>query len=362
MSHKILWPAPILLTIIAMVIIVSVERVGPREWKPASVKHNIPVNSEFEELWNLTTYIRCKSCLASTESNVYFSGSLENNSPEFLVGLDLHTGQIEWQQMLQSGQTLERIDSQHIYINQPATQKIANSTQLWGTAQLIAYDIESHDEAWKQKFAGSGGVSINRIVEEMLIVEAGSGFYQVDIHTGQQITGPQREILLSNEEGFQYQRVHGVAGILQGIYIETQEVIWTYDLLRFSQFIFEDELILIGNDASGGIGEVTTLNGNTGEELWRYARVISNIATSNGVVYFIQVGEGEWGQNKTLDARMIAADIQTGEVLSTLRFEPSEISSGGGHYEYLVAASDDIVLVYLGDGRQLIALRFLPDE
>ncbi len=59
---------------------------------------------------------------------------------------------------------------------------------------------------------------------------------------------------------------------------------------------------------------------------------------------------------------MIAVDIQTGEVLSTLRFEPSEISSGGGHYEYLVAASDDIVLVYLGDGRQLIALRFSPDE
>ena len=360
MSHKILWPLPTLLTIIAMVIIVLVERVAPREWRPAVVKHTVPIDSDFEELWNLTAYIGCKTCLASTESNVYFSGSLENNSREFLVSLDLFTGEIEWQQVLKNRQTLEGFDSQYIYVNQPATQKIADSTQLWGVGELIAYDIESRDEVWNQKFAGSGGTSVNSIVGDTLIIEAGSRYYQVDTHTGQQRSGPQHQILLFNREGIQYQRSRGEG--LRGIDTEAEEVIWAYKLSRFPQFIFEDEFILIGNAASKEWGGATALNGNTGKILWEQRNVISNIVASNGVAYFIQLEEGIWGPNRTLDAQLLAIDIQTGETLSTLRFEPSEIRSGHGHYEYLVAASDDIVLVYLGDGRQLIALRFSPDK
>jgi hypothetical protein len=53
--------------------------------------------------------------------------------------------------------------------------------------------------------------------------------------------------------------------------------------------------------------------------------------------------------------------MRTGETIGALSFEPNEIRSGDNHYEYIVSATDDIILVYLGDGRQLIALRFHPD-
>ncbi len=331
-----------------------------REWRPAVVKHIVPVDSEFEELWELTAYIHGKGGLASTGSNVYISGSFENNSPEFLVSLDLLTGQIEWQQRLHRNQSLDRVDSHYIYIHQSATQKIANLTQMWGTAEIIAYDIESHDEVWNQKFAGSGGAHIENIVEDIIIVKANSGLYQVDSHTGEQISGPQRQVLLATRDGIQYQRSYDEG--LQGIDIEAKEVVWTYKASVFAQLVFEDDIILIGNGVSAERGGATALNGNTGEILWKQRDVISNIATSNGIAYLIQLASGEWYQDVTLDAQLLAVDIRTGEVLSTLRFEPSEIRSGHGHYEYLVAASDDIVLVYLGDGRQLIALRFSPDK
>jgi len=352
-SRKGLWLvfAGFLLGIASLVIPPLIYRVAPREWKPGGVERAILVDSEFEELWDMTAYIGCKTCLISTENNVYFSGSLKNNSREFLVVLDLFTGEIEWQQVLQRGQTLQGLDSQHIYVNQPSTQKIANATQMWGGGKLIAYNIKSHDEVWNQKFAGSGGTSIISIVDDVLEVDAGPGFYQVDSHTGRQISGPQQQALLFNGEGVQYKQYAGSE--LSGINMETMMPIWTYKLPRFSQFIFEDEFILIGN------GGATALNGNTGEVLWTQRDVISNIAVSNGIAYFIQMENGIWGGHNTLDAQLFAVDVQTGETLSTLHFEPSKIRSG---YEYLVAASDDIVLMYLGDSSQLTALRFSPDE
>ncbi|MFO7682332.1 MAG: hypothetical protein R6X34_20010 [Chloroflexota bacterium] len=110
---------------------------APRQWKYASRSHEVPVNAQFEELWNIKAYIGCKTCLKSTEDDVYLSGSLENNSPEFLVNLNLLTGNVKWQHMLQNNQRLEGIDSKNIYISQPKTQKIGSSTQLWGAAGII---------------------------------------------------------------------------------------------------------------------------------------------------------------------------------------------------------------------------------
>lgn len=363
---RLLLLAVFLLTIVVACISPMVEwftyRTSIRQWKSASLSHNVPINSQFEKLWSLAAFIRCKSCLISTENNVYFSGSLENNSPEFLVSLDLLTGGIEWQQMLRKFQTLEGLNSKHIYISQSATQKIAGPTQLWGAAQIIAYDIESFEEVWRQQFAGSWGVSINRIVENMLVIDAGPGLYHVNTDTGQKIDGPQQQDLLSAREEIQYLRTYDAGPVLRSVNIESGEIVWDHDLPSFPQFVFEDELILIGNAVSGELGGAAALDGNTGETLWNQRRVISNIAVSNGVVYFIKLEEGVWGQDLALDAQLMAVDIRTGETLGTLHFEPSGIRSGSGHYEYLVTASDNIVLVYLGDGRQLIALRFLTDK
>jgi len=360
MHRKGLWYvlASFLFAVMFNVIGYFVDQVSPRVWKTAVVKHAVPIDSEFEKLWELTAYIDCMTCLVSTESNVYFSGGLENKSRESLVNLDLPTGQVEWQQALKSQQSLAGLDSQYIYVNQSHTQKIANATQMWGAAEIIAYDIDSQDEVWNQKFAGSRGTSIDSIVDGVLMINAGTGFYQVDSHTGRQISGPpQQQFLLFNGEGIQYKRYPGLK--LSGINIETKMPVWTYKHSGLPRFIFENDLIILDSTESSTRGGIVTLNGNTGEKLWEYRWTVSNVAVSNGVAYFIQLEEGIWGPGRTLDAQLLAVDIQTGEVLSTLHFDPSEVH---GNYTYLVAASDDIVLVYLGDGSQLIALRFSPDK
>ncbi len=355
-----------LLTIVVVSISPLIEwftyRTSIRQWKSAVLSHEVPTNAQFEELWDLTAFIDCKTCPVSTESNVYLSGSLKNNSPEFLISLNLLTGQVEWQQRLQNQQTLEELDSKYIYISEGATQKIAGPTQLWGAAQIIAYDLE-FNEVWMQRFAGSVGVTINGIIEDTLVVDAGPGFYRVDTRTGKKIDGPRQQVLLSDRGKIQYLLAYEGRTVLYGVDTETEKAIWDHDLFSSSpQFLFEDELILIGNAVGGELGGVTVLDGKTGKVLWKHRRVISNVASSNEIVYFMQLEEGIWGQDLILDAQLLAVDIRTGETLGSLQFEPSGIQSGSGHYEYLVSASNDIVLVYLGDGRQLIALRFLPDE
>ena len=340
----------------------STRRGTPRQWKYASRSHEVPVNSQFEELWNIKAYIGCKTCLMSKENNVYLSGSLENNSPEFLINLNLLTGNAKWQHMLQNNQTLEGFDSENIYISQSSTRSIGSPTQLLGAAEIIAYDIHSRNEVWRRKFAGSWDAPINRIIETGLVVDSGPGFYLVDDETGEIINGPQEEAILSDDEEVQYLLGYDARPILQGVDVETEEILWTYDELAvFAQFIFEDELILFGNNVSGEFGGATAIDGRTGKVLWQHARVISNVAVSNGVAYFIKLDEGIWGQGRSLGATLLAVDIQTGETIGALSFEPNKIRSEGIHYEYIVSATDDIILVYLGDGRQLIALRFHPD-
>lgn len=357
----------LMMIVIAVVVVISVSpllidwytyRANTRQWKYASRSHDVPVNAQFEELWNITAYIGCKTCLMSKENNVYLSGSLQNNSPEYLINLDLLTGNVKWQHMLQNNQTLEGFDSENIYISQSSTRSIGSPTQLLGAAEIIAYDIHSRNEVWRRKFAGSWDAPINRIIEAGLVVDSGPGFYLVDDETGEIINGPQEEAILSDDEEVQYLLGYDARPILQGVDVETEEILWTYDELAvFAQFIFEDELILFGNNVSGEFGGATAIDGRTGKVLWQHARVISNVAVSNGVAYFIKLDEGIWGQGRSLGATLLAVDICTGETIGALRFEPNKIRSEGIHYEYIVSATDDIVLVYLGDGRQLIALR-----
>jgi hypothetical protein len=97
--------------------------------------------------------------------------------------------------------------------------------------------------------------------------------------------------------------------------------------------------------------------------LWEYSGIVSNIANDGGVAYFIILEPGSsWGGDSAENAQLVAIDIRTGKMLGSVNFEPPGIQSGWGNYHYHVAASNDIVLVYLGDSRQLFAFRYLGGD
>lgn len=56
----------------------------------------------------------------------------------------------------------------------------------------------------------------------------------------------------------------------------------------------------------------------------------------------------------------MAVELKTGQPIGEIRFSSDKKPDFVGS-PFQVAASNNIVLVYLGDGKQLFAFRFLPE-
>jgi hypothetical protein len=59
--------------------------------------------------------------------------------------------------------------------------------------------------------------------------------------------------------------------------------------------------------------------------------------------------------------QLVALDPMTGTAVSQLEFKPDEIIGTSSTNIFQIATSDDIVVVYLGNGNQLMAFRFSLD-
>jgi outer membrane protein assembly factor BamB len=86
--------------------------------------------------------------------------------------------------------------------------------------------------------------------------------------------------------------------------------------------------------------------------VWQYDAnsVVSNLAMGDkAVVYFV-----------TEEAHLVAVDGHTGQELGRVEFGTTATTDQSTAYD--VTASQDFVLVYMGDGRKLFAFRFLGGD
>ena len=143
---------------------------------------------------------------------------------------------------------------------------------------------------------------------------------------------------------------------------KTGRLIWQQNQ-PFENFTYTDDALIIKTNTD--LGAVKAIDVLSGEILWEQVCVISNIAASNGTVFLITI-ESEngfcWGSDPMADASLLAIDEKTGKVITTLGFAPSEVQSNSGQSSYNVVASNDNILVYFDDTKQLFVLRFIGDS
>jgi outer membrane protein assembly factor BamB len=112
-----------------------------------------------------------------------------------------------------------------------------------------------------------------------------------------------------------------------------------------------DNGVIVGRTGRQNSGRVYALNSENGHILWASEeRVLGNIVANRGVTFYV-----------TEQAVLRAVNSRTGEIIASLAFIP-EIASDEAmdtHYAYNIAINDDIVLMYMGNSKQLFAFRFV---
>ncbi len=319
------------------------------------------VSSNLQGMWALnnvnsgvgTIYNRG---MTATEDSLLFLGNVEKQSGT-LLRLNLLTGQVETNYDVSARVDIIGGNNQFVFVGVDGNGRIENSS-IEGAAQVIAYEISSGRQMWAQRVRGARSISfIHTFGTTVSVVGSISGGYRyqlLDTSTG--------EVRYDNEHNYPVFYANNiwyylnVPNQLRAVDAQSGNQLWeqqfsvrafNYSSIHFPP-VFTDNIVV--GKTGEGVGRAFGLERTTGTLLWlSNALAYSNVAVSNGVAYFL---------SDKAELRVI--DVRTGQILATATFEPTtpqpELEQG---HVYNIAASRDIVVVYLGDSRQLFAFRFL---
>lgn len=326
--------------------------------------HKVPSNPSFTELWTTDSFIQCASCLIAEDGKVYLLGSLSQDRTPHLIRLDLFTGDVDWEVRLnQDAHGPMLLTTNFIYVGVAGTSNIGSETQTFGSAQIMALDRNSGDEVWETRIPGANAIGWLAAANQTLFASGNIYFSVTTFHaeTGQILESSQNELVLFDDGAVRYAAEPN--GTLTAWDSQQNNVLWQRDEpITGFHFDAAHNLVLIktGDNVSG---KVVAVDSHTGQLLWQKNRVLS-MASDGSFVYLLTLLDSPlgWGGDNVIDAQLLALDIQSGALLGEFTFDPPGIQSGYGNYGYSVAAAQNIVLVYLGDGRQLFALQFDPPE
>lgn len=326
--------------------------------------HTVPSNPSFTQSWTTDSFIPCASCLIAEDGKVYLLGSLSQDRTPHLIRLDLFTGDVDWEVRLdQNAHGPMLLTTHFIYVGVAGTSNIGSETQTFGSAQIMALDRNSGDEVWETRIPGANSIVWLAAANETLFAVGNIYFAVTTLHaeTGQRQESSQNELVLFDDGAVRYAAEPN--GTLTAWDSQQNNVLWQWDD-PITSFHFDTThnivLLKTGDNVSG---KVAAVDSHTGQLLWQKKRVLS--MTSDGsFVYLLTLLDSPlgWGGDNVIDAQLLALDIQSGALLGGFTFDPPGIQSGYGNYDYSVTAGQNIVLIYLGDGRQLFTLKFTPPE
>lgn len=331
------------------------------DWGPPAQHHTVPQNRYFQELWTQSIFAGCMTCVITIDNNVYFVGTLQSRGLVSLNRLDLLTGEVQWQTTLPSASAaLLASNSQYILVSTPGG-KVASPTQAWDTARIIAYDSATGDQVWSEKIPGTRGIRTAYFIDESVYALGGyDRAYQLEAESGQILNKTRLELLASQDEQANY--LLEFDG-LRAVDSNTGETLWFYEGSVYPPPQFMEEIIMAGGGQRNLLGSALALDRRSGDLLWKYENVVSNIAVSNSTIFFLKMdGNAVWDGKYISDVQLLAVDMKTGTLIASMQFTPPSLSFGSRSFQYNVVVHDDVVLVHLADGRQLIALRFLPSN
>ncbi len=292
--------------------------------------------------------------------DVFLLGSTSPYRPETLVKLDGDTGEVVWGDETRlfwlPPPNLLSGDGERIFVGYEGWQRLDPEVdKVFGAGRVSAYDAETGRRLWTETIAGAREIITMNVDGDALSVNGSTSdrYYQLDRATG----AVQRTEMKDSGVGYtlftQDNRLYtrDTARSLRVADVATNERLWgrefPLDCLYQPPYAAGNVMLVRTGDGRQS-GLLYGLDLGDGDVLWQYElerTVTSNVATSNGVAYFLNAR-----------AELVAVDAATGAVREGVQFVPAALSDAANR-SFQVAAAGDLVLVYFGDSRQLFAFR-----
>jgi hypothetical protein len=278
----------------------------------------------------------------------YFSSATTSRTTVDILGIDLHTGHVQWQAI--AGDNYIASDSDRVYYT--------SGRDSFAAISLIASDIHTGDQLWETAlpYENAIGIEYLALVDDTLAARTyhrGNGaFYSIEPQTGlilNSVTGSDSIVAMSRGQTIEW---YGDTLALRGqggwtTHLDTERSVYDYQLGAPS--ILETELIVQNGFYSSA--PITALSRSDGLVLWRYeGRSASNLAVDGSSLFFVD-------DRGTL----VVLDLATGEATTSLQFIPQLTSDFDfANNSLLVAAQGGRVAVYFEDAEQLTVLQYTP--
>jgi outer membrane protein assembly factor BamB len=211
-------------------------------------------------------------------------------------------------------------------------------------ASVRSFDLNNGGVNWRKRLGGNGLIYLDINDNQIQVLAYPEFFWQLNFEGGIIDQFP-RERLFAIRGNVKYRNLSGI----QAKNSLTSEIIWEYwdpDLI-LSPLFTENQIIL----RSGYLGgNAYALDRKTGALLWSVSGAIGNpvYSLNQNVVYVL-----------CEDGSLKSVQIENGEQDIVGKFSPAPFVIGGVesyHYGLAYDAENDLLMVYLGDSRQLIAL------
>jgi outer membrane protein assembly factor BamB len=330
---------------------------------PEQVRFIKQQDGQFELLWaSSPVYSGARTSgeniyLTSIGENAYIIASFDENRTS-LYKLDIPTGQVYWH-ILQKRSVLPRepinlaSNSQYIFVGLDAIGRVDHE-DMRAASRVVTYDPASGQEIWSQPIGGAKSVDSLIVTESIVSVIGFSYYYVLDAESGvvlEKISRAEEEprgFVLFMDENISYEFKFRS---IQAVDRRTGRKLWVQQAhcCIYEPPVITDKLLIVHTNPA--TGRVQAFDRLTGELVWQYDTndVVSNLAMGdNSIVYFV-----------TEEAHLLAVDAHTGQELGRVEFGPGRAGDQSTVYAYDVTASQDFVLVYMGDGQKLFAFRFL---
>jgi outer membrane protein assembly factor BamB len=231
------------------------------------------------------------------------------------------------------------------------TQKIGGETE-WGAAKIVAYDLNTGEVVWSKIIGGARSIDSLVVSDTTVSVDGSfsSHYYMYDAKTGALLSKREKakeDFIWFIYDRIQYERKSGEA-TFQAVDTRTGTINWQSGAnYAVSQPpVISHNIIIARSGEAKFLGLAFGVDATTGRTLWEYQNIIGNIAVDGDIAYFL-----------TRDVQLWAVDIKTGNRLGIVSFSPNT-NPDSVNNAYHVAASNGIVVTYLGEGQQMFAFRF----
>lgn len=292
-------------------------------WYPPVNTHDVVYGDSLKLLWFLPNiFIEAspgKTDLIASNKRVYIYGSMDINERSGINALDAFTGDLLWKSGSMRLDALT-VDSEGLYIGESG-----------GGGSILKISPDNGEVLWSRSFWFTSGVEHLIVYEEIL-----HAFLVPDKHrVFRTLDGNSIVSMLINAPPY-------FDSVVCGEVYQTP--------------VYTSDTVYYRTGEGLALGEVCAVDIYTGKLRWTSKmKVVSNVAVTNNAIFTI-----------TENGDIVTLNPSTGEVMSILGFvnnEPLVLYEPRvevGNYFVAYDEEDNILLVYLGDSRQLFA--FLTDE